>query len=580
MKPPARRAARIVGTPSFAAAVFAAAAAASQERGPAASNTLDEFVEVQLVNVEVWVSRDGEPVEGLVADDFEVREDGKPVRVTHFAEVRGSAWDTRRRRARSEPGELAPRPPARAEAGHLVIYLDELHLSAASRKRPLEDLRALVRSEAVDPERVLVLSQAQDLYTAAPFGSTADELDRALERIGSAPGLATSAAGDKRLALQRLQQMWQEAQQNARGGAPCDVFVRRAVSEVELHSRENARRAALTLEHLSGAVRFLAALEGVKTLIFLGDALETHPGADLLRFVEGLCPLADRQERWGEVPEDLGVKLHELTRHANANRVTIHSLQTGGLQPGFIGMAEQTSFDFRGGNPFELGRRATERAGLEMLAEETGGRAVFDQARFGDDLEAIAREMSSYYTLAYEPTHGGDGLLHEIDVAVRGGRYRVRHRRGYRDKDADQRLVERLEGALYLGLVDNPLAVRLAAGSLREGEKGRHALPLHVLVPAERVAFLPGANGAAARLQLVVAVRNHDRPGLETTRRTVEVAKAEPSTDTIALSVELELASGVSVLAVAVRDETTREASFVSTTVAVPEPEAARAPGG
>jgi VWFA-related protein len=569
----------------LAVAAGSALGAQPRDRRDQPAGTLSELVEVQLVNVEVWVSRGNEPVEGLTADDFVVREDGKPVEITHFAEVRGPRFPVVARDAgrssgvaevvRDEPGSAASASPS-----HLVIYLDELHLSPASRKRPIEDLRALVRSGAIETERVLILNQGRDLYTAAAFGSTAKELDRALERLQSSPGLGTSSASDKRLALQRLQQMWKDAQENARTGSPCDLYVRRAVPEVEQISREHARRVSLTLDHLAGAVRYLAALDGVKTLLYLSDSLETKPASDLLRFVEGVCPLVDRHERWGAVTEDVGVQLHELTRHANANRVTVHALQTTGLQTGFLGMAEQTAFDIRGGGPFELAHRSTERDGLAMLADETGGRAIFNRARFGPELETIAREMSSYYTLAYQPTHGGDGLLHRIDVEVRGGRYQVRHRRGYRDKDSDERLTEKLEGAVYLGLVDNPLGVRLAAGTVGSAARDRHAVPLHVLVPSESLAFLPHEGGPRARVTVVVSVRHQDQRGLETTRRTVDVAAGSTPADTVAISAALELAPGVSIVGVAVRDEVTREASFVATTLELPAVSGDGPPGG
>ncbi len=51
-----------------------------------------DTVDVRLVNVEVWVTdRRGEPVTGLDAGDFEVREDGKRVAISNFAEIRAPA---------------------------------------------------------------------------------------------------------------------------------------------------------------------------------------------------------------------------------------------------------------------------------------------------------------------------------------------------------------------------------------------------------------------------------------------------------------------------------------------------------
>ncbi len=57
-----------------------------------AERTFGEVIEVDLVNVEVWVrDPEGNPVTGLTADDFAVFEDGERVEITHFSELRGAA---------------------------------------------------------------------------------------------------------------------------------------------------------------------------------------------------------------------------------------------------------------------------------------------------------------------------------------------------------------------------------------------------------------------------------------------------------------------------------------------------------
>src|SRR6266508_3769735 len=68
-----------------ARAAVAAAAAGSASPVPGFGEVLD----VEVVNVQVWVTdRQGQPVSGLTAKDFVLRHDGKPVPITHFAEIR------------------------------------------------------------------------------------------------------------------------------------------------------------------------------------------------------------------------------------------------------------------------------------------------------------------------------------------------------------------------------------------------------------------------------------------------------------------------------------------------------------
>jgi hypothetical protein len=81
---------------------------------------------------------------------------------------------------------------------------------------------------------------------------------------------------------------------------------------------------------------------------------------------------------------------------------------------------------------------------------------------------------------------------------------------------------------------------------------------------------LPHEGGLRARVTVVVAVRHQDRPELEKIERTIDVPASDPATDTVALSLSLSLSPGINLVGVAVRDDSTREASFVSTTLDLP----------
>ena len=542
-----------------------------------------EVVDVQLVNVEVWVSDNrGRPVTGLSLGDFEVREDGKPVTVDFFSEV----TDAVAARTAGEPADQTAdtAQPAGAGAGpaepaHLVLYFDDLHLGPSSRKRVIEDLRAFLAEEQFPAERVLIFRQDRDLITEAYFGSSREDLDLALERIAASPGMGGQSQQAKRLAVRRLNQLWQDAKVLASSGssrrttapAPCATFVRQALPEVETSARIGRDRIGATLDHLTTTVRFLAALPGVKTLLYLSDSLERTPGSDLRDFITGLCPAGDRFRSLAPV-EELSTGFHELTRHANANRVTIYSLQTNGLRSTFLSAAEQSSIDFQGANPFNSSIRETERGGMAVLADETGGRAIFNRNQFGGELEQIADEMASYYSLAYRPPHGGDRAEHQIRVRVRGRNLQVRHRRGYRDKSSDQRMSEQLDGALYLGLVENPLGVRLGAGRVRAAGGGKRRLPLHVMVPAARVAFLPFEDKEMAQIRVEVASRHAPTSKVVRDEKTFLV-EAPPDRDTRLLDLvfNIDIPDGLNLVAVGVRDDATRETAFVSTTLAVGE---------
>ncbi len=514
---------------------------------------------------------------GLEAGDFEVREDGRPVEITHFAEIFAGR--------QVGPAEL-PAPPEAADPSpesppQLVLYFDDLHLGPSNRARLVDDLRGFLAGGAVPPQNVLIMRQTRDLFTEAAFGSDLNALDDALARLAEARPLGVETAQDKRLAVEELERLWTEAELRAGSGpqrpgsglpAPCRWFLPRAMPAVQTFARQGQLRIQTTLDHLTAVASFLAGLPGPKTMLYVSDALETSPGYDLMAYVNGVCPGGHTEVSSFMPTEGLTEPFRRLTRHANTNRVTIYALQAFGLKSSFTRTAESGALDLAGGNPLASAIRTHERDGLAFLAIQTGGRAVFNRNRFGPALSAIGQEMNGYYSLAYEPRHDGDGGEHQIEVKLKGAGLRARHRRGYRDKSANESLEERLESAIHLGMMSNPLAARLGAGTVEVAGKDRFRLSLHVLVPIDKVTFLPTGEGDLAHLTVRVLGRNARNRRLADDARTFRVARPPSDAETLDLLVPLEIGGGPLVLAVGVRDEATQVVSYLSTSLDIQNP--------
>jgi VWFA-related protein len=572
--------------------LFVAATQAPAGAQPAFTETVD----VNLVNVEVWVTdRQGNPVTGLEIDDFEVREDGKPVPLANFLEVREprvvappsaealrSAGDDPAAQEHVEVSHDAPSEMEQPQAsGWLALYFDELFSEPAGRKQLLEDLRTVLEQRLVPAERTVILRQDKGLQVEANFGSSRDQLEAALQRLETPSAQGAQTWADERNALRDLQQEWERELLIATNTNrdPCTFFPRKAFSLIQVHINSSRGRIAETLDHLATSAGILAGFPGPKTLIYVSDGLALAPGRDLVSFVKSLCPGQQDDSRLDYL-DGMGDSFRHLSRQANASRVTMYAIQASGLRSNL----SATSAETRGVNRtiqslsrYNSESRIQQREGMSYLADQTGGRAVFNQGSFVDTLEQIASDMKGYYSLAYAPLHGGDGLEHTIDVEVRGEKLRVRHRPGYRDKGPDQRLVERLQSALHLNLVDNPLQVSLGAGEIELGKKEKLTLPLHVRIPVDQITFLPGAGGAKAQVQVLVMTR--DEAGAKTSFKRESYRLDRPKGDaeglTLSLVVDLELEVGVHYIAIAVRDEATQIASVVATGVDLKRPPAA-----
>ena len=523
------------------------------------------------------------------------------------------------------PGRRPPRPkvetneaisPTDAFPSHVVVYFDRSRLHPSRYPALIRSLEQFLDGETIDSERVMILRQDRGLAVEAPFGSTRGELGQALERLSQGTANGLDLETDTRLALEAIRDSWEASQDaagsgisglgavpsNAGDGQPpgsgggtggpravlggvgsgvgpdaCGMFVNQVQPILDSWTRSNGQRVAVTLTNLASSAGFLAGLPGVKTLLYLSDGLETQPGADLASYASSLCPAAGTDLMTGTLADQMTSGFRDLTRHANTNRVTIYSLQTSGLRALGTGDASggrqaRGGSSARARSAFEASKRASDREGLGLIAEETGGRAVFNQNELGPELIKIGSELQHYYSLAYQPPAGETGggrRDHAIEVKVADGSLTARYRRGYLEKSPEQWLTERIEGALNLGITDNPLAVRLGAGAVEEPAPGSYRLPLHVMVPVERLAFLPQQGSFFAEVKLRILTRAIDRNELVTQDKTFRVQGSPEATGFADLAVALELAAGAHVTAIGVQDANTREASFVSTTVRV-----------
>jgi hypothetical protein len=353
------------------------------------------------------------------------------------------------------------------------------------------------------------------------------------------------------------------------GPDACELFVDRIESTVNAWVRERGDRTATTLRHLDQTGAILAGLPGVKTLVYLSDALETEPSTPLVAAANAVCPGRNLDFTPPEMPREL----LGLTRHLNSNQVTVYALQASGLRVGDSAAAGTRTFAAgaaaaRVGSAFDSAQRSSERHGMGVLADETGGRLTIDQNDLGGELLRIAGDMQGYYSLAYSPPGGGGAGEHRLEVKLADRGLQARYRRGYLEKDGEKRLRELLEGALYLGLGGNPLAVRLGAGEPRPGGE-RRVVALHAFVPVDKLLFPGPGDAPAAELRLQVLARNAANPREESQSRVFRVRRPPGASGAADLALELQLDPGTNLIAVALRDEASRLTSLVSTTLEI-----------
>lgn len=563
----------------------------------AAPPQFGELIEVNVVNVDIHVTdRTGRPVTDLRREEFEVFEDGKRMEVTHFQPVT----------LETQPAAAAPQPaspsrPAEPTAGpasqippeerlHLIVYVDNYNLQPAHRGRVLKQLRGFLNDLGPD-DRVMMVTGDLSLTIRLPFTADRAAMEAALQEIESVGTQGQESANERRQALTRTLHI-REAVRVMDG--PCSRMI---LAPIESYAETTRQEVLRSINTMTVLVNSLSGVPGRKALLHVSDGLPVTPGEEVYQLMAEICGggtasgVADVADPTLIGPEQYNGReamldaqrysvvedFNKLAAHANANRVTLYTLQASGLA-GMPSASAEWGLDetMLAQLPnIHAVAAANLRNSLTLLASETGGRTILDANDVTADLRRMKEDLGSYYSLGYSPEHSGDGRQHRIEVKVRRTGLQVRYRKGYRDKPALERAVDRTLAAVYHGFEENPLEVTLEMGEQRLAEGDQVSVPVKLRIPLFKLGIFPQPDQTyRGRLRLLVSTR--DEKGRVSPIRQVEVPLQIPQAEVLyamgkfyEYELTLNLPPGEQHLAIAVRDEGTTTTSVLSRTVTV-----------
>jgi hypothetical protein len=189
---------------------------------------------------------------------------------------------------------------------------------------------------------------------------------------------------------------------------------------------------------------------------------------------------------------------------------------------------------------------------LFNLADETGGKALFDRSDLDVALESVADDLDRYYLLGFYPQRRGDDRRHRLEARTSRPGVRLRHSHSYRDTAPDTRAAEAVLGALLHSQrrADFPLAIESRAGADRKTS-------LRIRVPLQRLTLLEENGARHGSFTAFISVLRPDGTMQQVRQRTVPVVLPVGATDPVSYlyEVRLDLDPGKHVAAVAIRDD-------------------------
>ncbi len=493
-------------------------------------------VELSLTNLDVVVTdAKGNPVHGLVASDFEVLHDGRPIEVTHFSEIRMEAA------AAQEPSASAPTAGATAAGAaaaaaratrplrRVVIFFDRLYLPDPAVRRALFDsLRTLVADTLDEGDDVMIVTWERSIRTVVPFTDDLDALEPSLGRIERRTARKSPEAAES--ALLEWETSWFQSQEadprvgtTAGGGSETtmDILARQAYFEMK------GKTAAL-----KGLVATLGGVEGRKALVLVSNRFSRYPGLEfLIESRSDAGALEDAKRR----AQDARNLLEEVTQAANANGVTLYGLFPDAFEGTALPSAadsattspawQHPNFDFSnvgGGrsapaaaaqalpaaNGPTLGVRRdallqNEVEALDAVASATGGVALVGSGNVGRLVERVSSDLQSWYSLGY-PSRPGTRRTASVSVRVKGRDLTVRTRRAIVEKSVEEQMSDRVLAHLFQPDERARIPISASIAGSTPG-KGKHVLRLEVRIPIESLALLPTAKGVQGVFSVFVA---------------------------------------------------------------------------
>ncbi len=541
-----------------------------------------ETVDVNVVNVDVYVTDDdGDPVTGLTADDFQVRENGRPMSLTNFYAIEGRRVVEESGTRDPEPEETAPAPeealpPEVAEieketAGEsipesqrlsLVVYVDNYNIRPHNRRRVLQDVRAFLRDHVDRQDRVMLVSYDRSLHVRRGFTSDVQSVVDGLFELDELSGHALHFDSDRKDVLRRIDE--------ASNPGTAMMFAR-------TYAESMRNDLFFSIDAMREIVNSLAGLEGRKAILYVSDGVPMIVGEDIFHAVQQKFESSGALTRMLEF--DASRRFQELSAHANANRVSFYTIDAAGLRVSAGTDASQFGRGKAGSMHFvDSVRTHNLQAPLQMLAEKTGGQAIINTNRVLPDLERVAQDFRTYYSLGYAPGHSGDGRYYTIEVELVGDAadegYEVRHRTGYRDKTSTSQMNEGVLAALNFPYHSNPLDLEISFDQGRPRDDGYRLVPVKVTVPLRSLTLVPRGEAYEAKAKLYLAAKD-ERGGVSEVQRTdlpVRVPQDEigqiEDRDFV-YTVTLLMREGGQKVAVGLRDEIAANNSFVTGTVYV-----------
>lgn len=389
-------------------------------------------VNSRLVVVDVVVRKGDRPVSGLQQSDFELYEDGVRQTIRYFTPHFADEAATASAAAADEqlslpPGTWSDLPIAHVTDSVTVLLLDGLNTAIPDVQNVRREVISYLKTQPPD-RRIAVFALGHRLQMLQGFTTDASQLMAALKRASATAPASLLLPEDQKTGEANILGAMEAERMSPQTIANTNNFMG------EADATQEAMRVQITLEAMQQLSRYLAGVPGRKNLVWLSGSF---PLQQLFSFVvlpngqKNLLPIQEFNQETRKTADMLtaarvavypvdarGVVLQPMFQAS-----TSYSPGSGGPQGGSFGTDQQLA-------PIQ---RAADHSAMDDLAQQTGGRAVYESNGLQKAIADALSDGSNFYTLSYVPTNANyNGALRKIEIRlVQGKKDKLFYRRSY-----------------------------------------------------------------------------------------------------------------------------------------------------
>ena len=389
----------------------------------------DDVVRVytELVQTDVMVfDKSGKFVNGLKADNFELRVDGKPREIQAFEQITAGSDEESQLSAARGATTVNLKRPVPLDRGRIVFfYIDDFHMDLSGLQATRKTITSFIEKDMGQNDQAAITSASGQIGFLQQLTNDRMVLRMALDRLKPKSFDAHDAS---RPTMNEYQAMLIER----RDPDVLDVFITETMRQNPGMTRDAA--ASLVEGRAQAILAYTARLTqnsllGLKGLI---KGARNLPGRKVVFFLSGGFQIHNQRG-------DLTTDLRDITYAAAKSGVVIYSMDTRGLVASLTDASSDSIFDPSGRLDRATHSELLEsQNGMNALAADTGGKAIFNTNDLRTGLAPALKETSNYYLIAWKPDTESQkqGRFRNVDVKLIGHPdFTVRVRKGYFDLD-------------------------------------------------------------------------------------------------------------------------------------------------